>query len=121
MNSEMEAAARNAQTIITWIFAFQAVWLIGFTVNFMCAAVAAIHAAKRDRTAWTLVIIFFPFIGWIAYWIRNEGAPGSQVEYVKPGTIGPAGQMGRTEHDVANEVSAQISDEIRRRRLERGR
>lgn len=114
-------AARDIQTIITWIFAFHVIWLIGLAVNFICAAVAAIHAARRDRTAWTLVIIFFPFIGWVAYWMGNGDAPGRPVDYAKPGPIGPAGQSGRTEHDVANEVSAQISDEIRRRRLQRGR
>jgi hypothetical protein len=121
MSPKTEEALRDFEVLMTWVFALQAILLLAITTNFICAGIAAVHAAKRRETAWTLVIIFFPFVGWIAYWLGKDDKPSSQIEYVKAGPIGPAGQMGRTEHDVANEVSAQISEEIRRRRLDRGR
>lgn len=106
--------------ILFFILAYQLALVLATLGNFIASAIAAIHAAKRRETAWTLVIIFFPFIGWIAYWLRgNDGTDG--IQYVKAGPVGPAGQIGRTEADVANEVSAAISEEIKQRRIQRGR
>lgn len=117
---EMTAALANFERAMMWLFASYVAIMAATAVNFVGAAIAGIHAAKRKETAWTLVIIFFPFVGWIAYWATGTNeTPGMQ--YTKVGPIGPAGQSGRTEADVANEVSAAITEEIKARRAHRNR
>ena len=119
-NQQAMEAANNAQTLITWILASYIALTIAVTGNFIASAATAIHAAKRKETAWTLVIIFFPFIGWIAYCVTGKN-DNPAVQYAKGGTPGPASQPNRTAQDVANEVSAALTEEIKQRRAQRGR
>lgn len=119
MNPPDMRAAEFLQNILLLAITLQIFIFGGFFINFVASAWAGIHAAKRKETAWTLVIIFFPFVGWIAYWASDKDTPPN-AEYIKPGIPGPAGQPNRTEQDVANEVSAALTAEIKKRRAERG-
>jgi hypothetical protein len=115
MNEQTARALNNAAQINGWIFLNYALILALTLMNFLAASVAAIHSAKRRETAWTLVIIFFPFIGWAAYWLNCR--PSLDSGYGPLGAPPPE----QTPRDVANQVAAALTADVKHRQAARRR
>lgn len=72
-----------AATVVTndhlsssWGIGLMEVLLILFYAQFLMVAITAIHCAhrgpKEGRTAWALVILAIPFLGWVCYWMISD-------------------------------------------------
>lgn len=90
--------------------------------NLIATAASAIHCVTKGKSenkiGWLIIIIAFPAIGWICYWILNrrpsEGSPiDSYRDYIPPP---PAPKSSK---DIADEITAEIEASVRNRRAGR--
>jgi hypothetical protein len=65
-----------------------AVLVILSAINLVGAPIAAIHCVVRGPearcTAWVLVILGVPILGWISYWIARPAPTGAVPKHVPP-------------------------------------
>jgi len=91
-------------------FAWHLGWVL--TAHIAVIGATAIHCALKcpteNKTAWTLIVIFVPVLGWLGYWIFRESSDLSPRVSAIPPPAPP--------RNIAAEVSAALEADSKRRR-----
>jgi len=112
--------AKNIETLLMAALTLYAGMMLAIGANYLATGFSAIHCAikgpPKDKTPWIIVMVAFPLIGWVSYWIW---ADRSQYDDLKTYRQTPAPQKTDESKKVADAVNADIEEMLKKRREER--
>jgi hypothetical protein len=103
----------NQSTLNAYLIGIQIVqWAI--LLHLICSAITAVHCVTknnvREKTAWVIVILATPHIGWIAYWF-NRQKPSYSLPEANPSYTPPP----QTAEGIAAAIAADLAKQPKER------